>query len=54
VDPTARDSNQSEINLRTAAGKKLTAAQLKQAQQASLSWQKANPHAVDTDLSLAD
>jgi TPR repeat protein len=54
ANPAVRDSNQGEIDHRNAAGKKLTAAQLKQAQQASLSWQNANPHAVDKDLNLAD
>jgi len=53
-DPSVRDSNQDEINHRNIVAKNLNATQIKQAQQLSLNWQKANPHAVDQQLGLAD
>jgi TPR repeat protein len=52
-DPAARDSNQSEIDPRNAVAKKMKAEQIKQAQQLSHDWQKANPHAVVEELGFA-
>jgi hypothetical protein len=43
-DPTARDSNQTEIDDRNATAKKLTPAQLAGAQKLSRDWQKASLH----------
>ena len=53
-DPTARDSNQGEIDHRNAAAKKLKADQIKQAQQVSLRWQAANPHTVKEQETFAE
>ncbi|HEX4159567.1 MAG TPA: hypothetical protein VHY79_13945 [Rhizomicrobium sp.] len=51
--PTARVSNQSEIDLRNAVAKKMKAEQITQAQQLSHKWEKANPHAVAEDMGFA-
>ncbi len=53
-DPAARDSNQGEIDHRNVAAKKMKANQIKQAQQLSRNWQKANPRAVDQQAVSAE
>ena len=53
-EPTARDSNQGEIDHRNAAAKKLKADQVKQAQAFSHKWQQANPHAVESQERFAE
>ncbi|HEY3637610.1 MAG TPA: hypothetical protein VGK90_05605 [Rhizomicrobium sp.] len=53
-DPEWRDSNQGEIDHRNVAAKKMKLAQIKQAQQLSRNWQKSNPNAIDTDVTLAN
>jgi TPR repeat protein len=50
---SARDSNQAEIDDRNTIGKKMTAAQIKQAQQISRNWQQVNPHAGEQAVSSA-
>jgi hypothetical protein len=51
---SARDSNQAQIDDRNAVAKRMTASQVKQAEQISSDWQKANPHAGEQAISRAD
>jgi TPR repeat protein len=50
----SRDSNQGEIDHRNVVAKKMKADQIKQAQQFSLKWQAANPHAIEEQKSFAE
>jgi TPR repeat protein len=47
ANPSGRGSNQDEIDRRNAVAKKLNPDQIKDAQQSSLKWQAANPHALE-------